>query len=409
MRVLRPWVLVLGLLLPFSSEGFDRPAPVAPRGPTKEKAAPPAPTAGPAGPVAPRNFPNPGSSTPDQGAPEDAVSFVDPSLDAGEGDSADGIDAERPDSERPREELLVQEGGVLLRAGMLQIDPAFDYTHVSGDRFAINGLSIFEAIVIGEVRVDRIDRDIAGLNLTLRYGLHDRLQAEIRVPTLYTREDSVIGVATNDPSRRRTDNVGIGDVEASLLWHALSSESAADVILSLRGRFPTGEDPFEIGTEVVGAGGERRLKRPATGSGFWGVTPGVTAVWRAAPAVLFAGGNYSYNMARTPSGGFGRIDPGDAIELFGGINVGLSERLSMNFSFVDRYTFETRQGGKGTPGSSFNDGRVVIGASLGIDPQRSLLFSAAIGLTAQSPDFQLSVRMPLTLSAPVLRDALHFW
>jgi hypothetical protein len=205
------------------------------------------------------------------------------------------------------------------------------------------------------------------------------------------------------------DNAGVGDFETSLLWHAWYGRGAVpSVILNARARFPTGESPFEIGTEQVDldeAGAPVfRVKKPALGSGFYSVSPGFTGLWRTDPVVFFAGANYDVNIPRDQGSGFGDIDPGDSLQGFIGMNISLSERVSLNFSFIDSYTWHTEQEGNKVDGSAFNDGRLLIGSSIGVNPYSSLVVSAAIGLTQQSPDFQLIARVPFTYRIPFLAN-----
>ncbi len=313
------------------------------------------------------------------------------------------LEPERPKPEKPLEQLLLERGAILLPHGVLQIEPSFEYAHFSTDRVAIAGFTVFEAIVIGTIRVDEIDRDILTGALTGRYGILDRLQFDLRIPYIYRRDEEVLGVGTVDQRERTIENNGIGDVEVSVSWQALIGKGALpDVIVRAQARFPTGEDPFEIGFEdVPGApGAERRIKEPATGSGFYGVGPGVTLVWRSDPVVYFVGTSYTFNLERdvgVESGtDFGTIDPGDTLEWLAGLNIALSERVALSISFVDQIAGDTEQNGRELPGSSFNDGRLVLGTSVALSPDVTLLVSAGAGLTDESPDFTFTMSLPIT-------------
>lgn len=304
---------------------------------------------------------------------------------------------ERPKPEAPREALLLERGAILLPKGTLQIEPSFEYSHFSSSRVAISGLTIFDAIIIGTLNVDSLKRDILTGYLTARYGLLDRLQFDVRIPYVYRRDEEVLGVGTANQRERTTDNHNIGDIEASLLGQALIGSGAVpDVILRVDATFPTGEDPFGIERErVEGRPGELRPRKPATGTGFYGVGPGVTAVWRSDPVVFFTGARYTFNLSRDVGNGFGNINPGDSLEWLAGFNLAVSERVALNLSFVDKMFWSTTQGGVTVPGSSFNDARLVLGASIGLTANVSLLVSAGIGLTEASPDFQFTVSLPI--------------
>jgi hypothetical protein len=79
-----------------------------------------------------------------------------------------------------------------------------------------------------------------------------------------------------------------------------------------------------------------------------------------------------------------------------GINIALSERVGISISFLDQITDSTTQNGVRSPGTSFNDGRLVLGTSIALGPRVSLIVSAAVGLTQESPDFQFTTSFPMT-------------
>ncbi|MBK5911987.1 hypothetical protein CCR85_10850 [Rhodothalassium salexigens] len=311
----------------------------------------------------------------------------------------------RPQPTKPTDQLLVDRGGVLLPKGMLQVEPSVDYTHVSSDRVAISGFTIFDAIVIGSIRVDDLARDIATSALTLRYGVWDRWQVDVRVPAIYRRDKEIFSAGTSDAFERRIDGAGLGDLEATVSYQPLAQRGWwPALIVRARGRFPTGRNAFEIDREQVRrpntddiVPGETRLVDAPTGAGFYGASGGVTGVWRADPAVFFMGGSYTHNLARRFDD-FGQIEPGNTYEGFAGLNLALSERVSFNVSFVNQVTRKTAQGGVSTPGSATNDARLLFGSSISLGPRTSVIVSASAGLTDEAPDFTFSVSIPLTFT-----------
>lgn len=302
---------------------------------------------------------------------------------------------ERPKSEKPQEQLLVEVGGVLLPQGRLQLEPILDYAHSSSNRVAISGFTIFDAIVIGVIRVDGLERDILTAGLNMRYGLANRLQIDAYVPYVYRHSTELLGVGTATVTERTIEGHGIGDVEAGISWQVLSGHGGVPAtVLRLRGRFPTGESAFEIPRETIGPGGEQRLTRSPTGSGFYGVGPSVTFLWRADPAVLFMGGGYTFNLERD-QGEYGKIDPGDTIEYFAGVNLALSEQIALNVAFRNQITSKTEQDGIAAPGTDVNDARLSLGTSIGLSPSTSLVVTASAGLTDESPDFNFTISLPI--------------
>ena len=318
----------------------------------------------------------------------------------GEKGAATSAEEERPKSEKPTQLLLLKAGGILLPSGRLVLEPAVEYDHISGNRVNISGYTIFDAIVIGTIRVDSLQRDIVTSEMTARYGLTDRVQLDFQAPYVHRSDTTVRGVGSGmNVTENTVSGNGLGDMEGTVEWQPVVGHgSVPDTILRATFRAPTGKSAFEIPTEPVPGGnpGETQLTEAPTGTGFWGVGPGVTAVWHTDPVVLFMGGSYTYNMSRTFDT-FGKIDPGDTYEFYGGMNFAINEAVSLNMSFIDQITDSTKQNGMTSPGTSANDGRLILGTSIGLAPDLSLLVSAGAGLTDQSPDFTLTVSAPITL------------
>ncbi len=319
-----------------------------------------------------------------------------PSKDPDQPDSPEG---ERPESEKPTDQLLVEAGGILLPPGVLQIEPAIEYTFSDTDQVGINGFTVFEAIVIGQISVDNLERNIIRSSITGRLGVFDRLQIDTFVPYIYRRDTLTDGAGTNDAADIDTDGHGIGDVQFGVSYQPILGDgSIPDVILRARASFPTGKDAFDIDTKDVGSspGAQTVLEEAPTGSGFYALENTATFVWTADPVVFFAGGGYTINFEANKNGS--DIDPGDTIQFFGGINVALNESVSLNLSFTDQITDKTEVNGSRQDGTSFNDGRVVLGTSIGVTQDVSLLFAAAAGVTDEAPDFQFTVSVPVTVS-----------
>lgn len=309
---------------------------------------------------------------------------------------------ERPRSEKPQEQLLVEVGGVLLPPGTLQMEPILDYSRISRDRVAVNGFTIFDAIVIGTIQVDNLERDILTAGLNMRYGVASRLQADLYVPYVYRHDSEILQAGTSTATERDIEGYGIGDIEAGISWQASTGRGGIPAtVVRVRGRFPTGESAFDIPVEdadPAAPGSQLRLKRSPTGSGFYGVGPSATFLWRADPAVLFAGGGYTFNLEKDQGAPFGEIDPGDTIEWFAGVNLALSEQIALNLSFRNQITGTTKQGGVEAIGSDANDARVSLGTSIGIGPTSTLVVTTGIGLTDEAPDFSFTVSLPINFT-----------
>jgi hypothetical protein len=304
----------------------------------------------------------------------------------------------RPESEKPPEQLLVERGGVLLPPGVLQLEPSIEYDYYSNNNVAINGFTIFDAIIIGNVRVDDIKRNIVTAAATARYGVIDRVQVEARVPYVYRKDSTTFGIGTNTEQEFQSEGNGIGDVQLTGSYQPIIGDGGLipDTILRVTSRFPTGKSAFDISTESLG-NNRTVLTEPPTGSGFYGVGAGFTLVWRVDPVVFFGGFSYTANLS-DDKGSAGDIDPGDVYEYFGGINVALSELVSMNLSFDDQLTSSTTQNGDKVSNTDLNDARLILGTSVGVAPGTTLTFNASAGLTNESPDFAFTISLPITFS-----------
>ena len=367
-------------------------------------------------PVAPTMGPAPtGADQPDRIAQADIppVEARDPKRPGG----ADNSAGDRPESERPLDQLLVDVGGILLPKGSIQLEPSIEYSHLSGANVAINGFTVFDAIVIGTIRVDDLSRDILTSAMTFRYGLGNRLQAELRLPMVYRRDSEVLGVGTQDISERITSETTLGDIQATLSWQPISNNGLIPAtIFRTSATFPTGSNPYEMTREVRDESGRPRLAEPPTGSGFYSVQPGVNFVWRNDPFVFFSGLDYTYTIPGEfiggstidytvatdsdtrvlPGGPTGEINPGDTIGWYGGFNFAVSDRVSMSTSVITRRIGDSEQRGVEIVGSAATDARLVLGTAIATTRGRSLLSSVSVGLTEQSPDFAINLSMPLT-------------
>ncbi len=296
------------------------------------------------------------------------------------------------------ETILIQEGGVLIPKKTLVIEPSFNYTHFSRNLISISGFTVFEAIVIGTIAVEDIDRDILTPSLSFLYGITDRLQFALEIPYLYRHDRLVPTAETGVTQRDRTIEANdFGDIEAGLFAHVSQARGwRPDVILNFRWKTRTGEDPYGLDTEEIE--GKVILKELPTGSGHDGLSGGFTLVKAADPVVFFGTGSYFWNIERHVGGNFGEVDPGDSVEYVLGMATALSERISLSLSFQNVITGDTTQDGSSIPGSETNAASAFLGTSYRISKDVSVFASVGLGLTEDSPDFQVEIRVPISFS-----------
>ncbi|MBR0551770.1 hypothetical protein [Stakelama marina] len=296
---------------------------------------------------------------------------------------------------------LPQEQGVLTPAGTLVLDPSFEYTQSATDRLVFRGFELIPGIQIGVIEASRARRDTIANTLTARYGITSRFEAEVRVPAIH-RHDRIEVAQQRDEGIVRSislDGNSIGDIEFAMRYQ-LNSQHGQDPIFigSLRVKSDTGRGPFDIGYDQFGV-----ATGLATGSGFWGVQPGINMLLPSDPVVIFASGSYLWHIARDVNkdvGGayIGRVDPGDAISGSLGFGFALNPRFSYSLAYRHSYIFPTQTeiGGSIEKSKPLQVGSLSFGMSYRVTEQSSINTSFEVGVTEDSPDIGITIRVPWT-------------
>ncbi|MGH7372160.1 MAG: AMIN domain-containing protein, partial [Candidatus Methylomirabilales bacterium] len=295
--------------------------------------------------------------------------------------AAEPAKPEPPSEEPPPVSLelaLIERGGLLLPPGRLEIVPAFDYFFIDTRRISVSGFSILPTLIIGVLETEKVQRNVVEPSLTARLGVFRDFQAEVRVPFRYIED-----TRSTETMETSTSDAGIGDVEAAIFYQPLKERGwVPDVIVGVRGKSITGEDPF--------GGSPTALP---IGTGFYSITSTITAVKSADPAVIFASIIYTHNLDRTVrllgSHEFEtEIDPGNSIGYNLGVALALSIDLAINFRFEQRFvsSTETRSLQPGVingevPGSTLNVATAYAGITWAIARNVSMDLSVGVGLT----------------------------
>ncbi len=288
----------------------------------------------------------------------------------------------------------------------LVIEPSFEYDHISSQNVALSGFTIFEAILIGQVVVEKLKRDIYLPAMTMRLGYKDA-EISLKVPYLFRQDSAVFAQPQGNGAvvEKGFSDSDIGDLQPYFYYHLISEGQwrswVPDTIVRVGMNFPTGKDPFNLNREQVPGLGLVPTEFP-TGTGVWGGTWGVTFVKSADPAILFLSMAYFYNFSRdvgtagSPAIDYGTIKLGNSFEYNIGFILALQEKFSINFAINQRITGKTTRNGLDLPDTSINAISLNIGATYVVNPKFSLDFLVGIGLTPDAPDASLLVRMPMT-------------
>jgi len=318
--------------------------------------------------------------------------------------------APESDGRAPQVAQIFDQPGVLTAKGKGVLEPSLQYSYSSSNRIALVGYTVIPAILIGVVDVREVKRNTFNATLTGRYGITNRFEIEGRIPYVYRSDTSIgreilQGTATDnafDASGR-----GIGDIE--LTGRYQFNDGGLDkpfYVGSLRFKSRTGKDPFEVETSrnILGLRDGVQTSLP-TGSGFYGLQPALTVLYPSDPAVFFGTVSYLYSFKRsnvtrqTDSGpeSLGDIQPGGVFGFNFGMGLGLNEKSSFSIGYDHASVGKTKQNGATAADAvRVQLGTLLLGYSYRINSQRTLSVSLGAGLTRDTPDVTLTVRMPVT-------------
>lgn len=293
---------------------------------------------------------------------------------------------------------LREAGGVLTPEGVLVIEPSIAYESSSTTRFFFNGIEVVDTVLIGDIEVTDADRSSITAAAAFRYGITDRSEVEIQVPFVYRSDD----VTTQDLGGGGTDTnsldgANLGDVEVSGRYQINDGREGWPVFVgNLRVKTPSGQGPYDVDRDDEGL--ETEL---STGSGFWAVEPGVTAVLRTDPAVYYASASYLWHIGEdvdemVGDSHIGDVDPGDVIGLGFGMGLAINERTSLSIGYQHSFVMETEQeiDGATVESDSFDVGALNLGFSYALSDRTSVNLTTQVGVTEDAPDVVLTLRVP---------------
>ncbi|MCW2336969.1 hypothetical protein M2337_001202 [Sphingobium sp. B2D3A] len=324
-----------------------------------------------------------------------------------------------PDIDRPPEvAVLGEQGSVVTRRGQLTAELQLDYARADRNRALFRGIEVVESVLVGVFDINESRQDVLTASAGLRYGLLGNVEIGARLPFVYRNDKSVLAPiqgTTGDPDAATIDSStsgrGIGDLELSARYQLSSARGGWPFLIgNLQVVVPTGTDPFDISRDTLG-----RATRAATGSGFWGVTPSLTAILPSDPAVLFGSIGYTRNFGHgvdtvIPPVRITYVKPGDAISVSMGIGVSLNQRTSFNLGYAHSWSFGTRTTQRllmptmdwGDPqvqtARDLQIGRLLFGVSYRATDRTTLNWSVEIGATEDATDLRTVLRIPFVLS-----------
>jgi hypothetical protein len=335
---------------------------------------------------------------------------------AGEGEGQQQPVGKAParDGRPPEVAPLFEAPGVLTQKGKYVLEPSLQFGYSSSNRVALVGYTIIPALLIGLIDVREVKRNTFSASLSGRTGLTNRLEVEVKVPYVY-RSDSTVSreLFTGTSVERVFDTSGkaIGDVELAARYQL--NEGGPDkpyFIGGLRFKTRTGRSPFDVvtdctrrcvGENVNGTGLPLQLP---TGSGFYSLQPSLTWLFPSDPAIFF--GTFSYlhnfkraNVSRLVLDGerdpLGELAPGGVFGFNFGMGLALNEKASLSLGYDHSSIARMRQNGAPVAGSVRTQlGTLLIAYSYRLSDKRTLNVAIGAGVTRDTPDVSLTVRVP---------------
>jgi len=295
------------------------------------------------------------------------------------------------------------------------LEPSLTYSRFDRRLINLSGFLALDAIFLGSIDVQETKSDLFQLDLTGRWGVTPDLQLDVNVPYLYRHSEFFsggVGGAAGVTSKADVSNGDIGDISVGAFYQ-LHRESGSwpDVILNARVKAPTGKEPYGIKVIQPDAN-NNNLNVPQTlptGSGVWSAGLGASFLKTLDPAIVFGNIGYIYQFPgsfgdiSTQQGVVqpGKIDLGNAWLWGLGIGFAVNERMSLSFAYNQLIQQEAKQkpegqGWQGIVGSDANAATFNFGVTYALSDKSTLITNLGIGLTPDSPDFTLNLRIPYT-------------
>ncbi|PTQ13158.1 hypothetical protein CLG96_03240 [Sphingomonas oleivorans] len=313
--------------------------------------------------------------------------------------------------------VLGEQGGIITRAGRLTVEASLEYARADRNRVIFRGIEIPQSVLVGVFDINESRQDVLTAAATLRLGLTGRLETHARLPYVYRSDRSVLAPVADpaNPNAGQIDhpvtNGGIGDVDFGLRYQFTNGRNGWPYLIAgMQAVAPTGTNPFKVRRDALG-----NALEAATGAGFWGATPSLTAILPTDPAVLFGTLGYTVNFGRDIGRRIGpafvdRVKPGDEPAASAGIAVSLNPRTSLSFGYAHTWSFGTktrlrsidpRTGELGELSSTktrdLQLGRFLFGISYRTNRRTTVNWNVELGATDDATDLRTTLRIPLTI------------
>lgn len=317
--------------------------------------------------------------------------------------------------------VLSNTGGVITRRGQLTLEAGLEYAHADRNRVIFRGIEVPQSVLVGVFDINESRQDVLTATAGVRFGVTGRFELNARLPFIYRADKAVVApIVTNPPGSDAgtrdysVDGNGIGDIEFGARYQFTDGTGGWPyLIANISAVAPTGTSPFKVARSGVG-----QALKAATGAGFWGISPGVTAILPTDPAVLFGTIGYTVNLAQDIDRYIGdtlirRVDPGDGPSASLGIGISLNQRTSISLGYAHQWVLGSKTvtqtiDRRPLTGPVLTDpvtnttrdlqlGRLLFGVSYRTNAATTINWNVEVGATDDATDIRTTLRVPVNL------------
>jgi hypothetical protein len=301
--------------------------------------------------------------------------------------------APAPPTTTPILPAQAKRSSLMIRRGERELEWRVAYSHFSKSTVFVDGVAMLPVLVVGEVGIERVRRDLLINSLAVRYGIRDNFEGEVKAPVRFQNERHALPEQDNQEDTLL--GFGLGDIEGSLLYQLPhTSTQAVKWVALLQVKSATGRDLFSI----------NRDEDVPLGTGFWSTKTGISGVKISDPAAVYWSFNYTHNWLRenirvvsedSETGeqivSYIDIKPGNTIDFGGGVAYALNPKLSLSAGMSVSFNGSTTANEKDLANTSLTSAALRLGA-VWLENRVPVDLSVSIGLTDDSPDFTLEWR-----------------
>lgn len=329
----------------------------------------------------------------------------------------------KPTERPPVQEVavLAEQGSVLTRAGRLTVEPTLEYARDDRNRFVFRGIEIPQSVLVGVFDINESHQDVFTASAVVRYGLTNRIEVGVKVPWVYRNDAAVLVPLVQNPPQSEAgtvntsvDGTGLGDIELMGRYQINDGTGGWPFLTAnVQVIVPTGSSPFEVPRTALG-----NATKSATGFGFWGVQPSLTAIMPTDPATLFGVIGYNWNFGkdqdvRISDAQIDHVTPGSGPNMTFGLGLALNERTSVSFAYAHNWLFPTKstirpvtiKNGIPTLGDPLTTetrdlqiGRFLFGISYRVNQRTMINWTMEMGATDDATDLRTSLRIPINFN-----------